>query len=208
MDVIVDGQAGFAFQGQPADALAAVGAISDYLRSQRRGIVVLRVDGTAIQPGEMEAALSGKSLDSLSRLEVESESLTGLVKASLSELEQSLPDLAAACHNLAEVFQSSTPEAGLEPFNQLARIWQNVKMREQQVCSALELDIAAVDLGGKTVAQHHEELNTYLEEAVDALRRQDMVALGDVLEYELAPRAEGELQIVELLRARANALPS
>lgn len=45
-------------------------------------------------------------------------------------------------------------------------------------------------------------MNKFLAEAVGALESGDLVLLGDLLEYELAPRAEAEVRITALLRER------
>jgi hypothetical protein len=55
------------------------------------------------------------------------------------------------------------------------------------------------------VSEHVRELNSFLDEAAQALRDGDTVLLADLLEYELSPRAELEGEIVSLLRRQAEA---
>lgn len=203
MDVIVDGSRDFRLQGEPEDALAAIAAISVYLQDKGRAIMVIKADGVNVAPDKLVDMLQGKPLAEIGSLEVESADVAGLVDGSLKELTDTLPELPKACHELASIFQGNSPEEGFEPFHKLADIWANVKTRELMVANALNLNLEELRVNGESVTALHEELNIYLQEAVVALESGDLVLLGDLLEYELAPRAEVEPQIVALLRERS-----
>jgi len=203
MDVIVDGERNFTVQGAPEDVLAVVVAASEFLHKQGRAVLSIEVDGETIGPDRLIEALKKKPLDTVKRLEITSEDIQTLVTTCLNELEEALPDLPQACHNLAEVFQGDEPETGYEPFHQLADIWRHIKVREAQVAHALNLNLDALEAKGMSFKKMHEELNTFLVEAAEALEAEDCVLLGDLLEYELAPRAEAEAEIVALLQAQA-----
>ena len=203
MDVIVDGNANFQLQGEPGDVLAAVAAVSDFLQKSGRGILTLRLDGRAIAAEDVVAELGGKPLRAARELLVESEQVTKLVDDCLSEIRDVLPDLPRACHELAAVFQGEQPEEGYEPFERLAAIWERIKAREIMAIRALGLAVDVFSVGGKPLSALHEDLNSYLMEASNALKAMDSVLLGDLLEYELAPRAETEARIVSALRDEA-----
>lgn len=203
MDVIIDGERNFQFQGEPANVLSAIGAISDFLRSKGRDMVSLSVNGLAIRSDTVDTEFAKTPASAVMVIEVRSEDTVTMVKNCLGELESVLPELPSACQSLAQVFQSETPEDGYEPFQELANLWSHIKRREFLVTRALGLDLAGTEINGRSLAEAHGELNTFLEEAAQALRDGDCVLLGDLLEYELAPRAEMELQIVALLRQHA-----
>ena len=203
MDVIVDGERNFEVQGEPADVLSVVGAISDFLRGKGRALQSLALDGKEVTPDNLVAELEGIAPDTVSVLEVQSDDVTAMVTRCLKELTENLPELPVACRGLAEVFHGEDPEQGYEPFQELARIWGFVKTREALVANALEVDLDTVAVGGMPLAEMHRELNAFLEEAAQALQDGDCVLLGDLLEYELAPRAEQEAEIVALLEERA-----
>jgi len=203
MDVKIDGVPVGTWEREPEDAIDALALIADGLRTQGRAMVSVTIDGRVLRPEEVSAELSGKSLDAVGALAVSSESVSALVAECLSDLEQVLPELPEACHRLAEVFQGDCPETGYEPFQQLAEIWSVIKERELQILSALGIDGDSLAIGGVPLAKAHEELNQFVEEAAGALQVRDCVLLGDLLEYELAPRAEAEAEIVALLREKA-----
>lgn len=203
MDVIVDGERNFEFTGEPESVLSVVAAAIEFLRERNRAIIAVTIDGQDVPADDLITALEGRTLDSVAALEVQSADVHALVNECLSSLEQALPDLPAACHSLAEVFQGEAPDEGYEPFQKLAEIWSHVKARETQIVHALDLDLEQIDVAGTPMKRIHEELNEFLHEAAEALQTNDTVLLGDLLEYELAPRAELEAQIVALLRAEA-----
>ncbi|MBL7644935.1 MAG: hypothetical protein JNK74_01980 [Candidatus Hydrogenedentes bacterium] len=201
MDVIVDGASNYNLQGTPEDVFGAVGAVADFLRGQGRSVLSVRVDGAEISPDNMAERLKGKALADVGRLEIGSELTSSLVEACLSGLQEFLPELPQVCRNLAEVFQGEKPEEGFDPFVELAEIWGHIKSRESLVANALELELGGLEVDGKTVQSIHAELNQFLEEAEQALKDGDIILLADLLEYELAPRAELEVSIVSLLQA-------
>jgi hypothetical protein len=188
---------------EPRDVLAAVAAVSDYVRTRGRAVMSLRLDGTHVTPAALADALRNKTAADVDCLEVTTEDIKSLVDNALNELEQVLPDLPDVCRRLAEVFQSEDPDAGYDPFHQLAAIWKTVKERQIQVASALDVDLNSAAVDGKPIAQHHAELNALLSEAAEGIQNGDCVTLGDLLEHELPPRAEMEARIVGMLRSRA-----
>ncbi len=202
MDVTIDGERNFRFEGEPPDMMSALVAINDFLRKNRRGMLAVRMDGANLMPDELVEAMADKPVSGVNTLEIDSEDLQMLVDSCLSEMEENLPDLPRVCHEMAEVFHGEEPTQGFEPFEQLAAIWRNIKSREMQVATALNIPLADLELEGQAVREMHEELNRFLKEAVEALKVQDCVVLGDLLEYELAPRAEAEARIVALLREK------
>jgi hypothetical protein len=201
MDVTIDGERNFQLTGDPPDVLSVVAAASDLLRAKGRAILRLRVDDETITPQDVVVRLKDLPLDRVQQILIESEDLSSLVESSLAELQKVLPELPAACRSLAELFHGDNPEEGFEPFVELAEIWGHIKTREILVADALNLNMAEMRVGADSVARMHEELNGYLEEAAGALEARDTVLLGDLLEYELAPRAERELDIVNVLQS-------
>jgi len=199
MDVIIDGARDFKLTGEPEDLMAVVAVVTEHLEAQGRSVVAVEVDGVSLHPETVEAKLAGRGLSGASEMRFESEDTVVLVRESLADLREALPDLPEACRQLAAIFQGEAPEEGYEPFQELAGIWLYVKRLEHLACTSMHLDSEVLEVAGRKVADHSRELNGFLEEAVQALRDGDTVLLGDLLEYELAPRAELEADIVAVL---------
>lgn len=203
MDVIVDGNVGYLFRNIPRNALEAVAILCNDLHASGRAMMRLCVDGNEVLPDSLHQELAEKALEDVGCIEVVTESLASLVDACLANLEQALPELPVACHSLAEVFQGEKPEEGFGPFQQLADAWMAIKEQERQVASALELNMDQLSVNGIPFSELHEGFNRFLNEAAEAISAYDYVTLGDLLEYELAPRAETESAIVATLRTHA-----
>jgi len=203
MEIIVDGNAQYPIDDQPDNLFELIVAIGQKLHEQGRSIMSVQLDDEAVSAEALLDSMKNKPLDTVQRLVITSENTRDLVYESLSEIEQSLPELPLACHELARLFQSETPDAGYEPFERLATIWGVIKERELMIANAMEMPLEELTVAGQPVKQFHDDLNGYLLEAMDALKSRDSVLLGDLLEYELAPRAEKETMIVDLLKKEA-----
>ena len=201
MEVYVDGVKESWTSEMSGTLLEIVAVLSSRLREGHRALLAVQIDGEIITPDDLRAAAGGRTVDTIQRIEIQSEPVGRLVDQSLGELDEHLPMLPQVCHKLSAVFQSETPEDGYAPFNQLAEIWHAVKVREMQLANALDIRMDDLTIGGRTLMQLTDELNDYLREAEEAMRAGDSVALGDLLAYELAPRAELETKIVGLLRS-------
>jgi len=204
-DVIVDGARDFQIQGAPKDVLAVVVAASQLLEDRGRAVLALRVDGEPVVSEALMEMLGGRPVEEVGTLEITSGDVQTLIAETLRELDDAIPELSKACRSLAEVFQSEDPECGFDPFNKLAEIWSHIKVREQRVAHALHLDLDSLSIEGRPLKAIHEELNQFLAEAAEGIEQNDCILLGDLLEYELAPRAEAEAAIVAMLRDRASA---
>lgn len=199
MEVIIDGAKGFEVPADAGNVVAVLGVVGEQLSAGGRAMVGLAVDGETLTPEQVGERLANKPLAEVGELSVTSRPLLDMVNECLAELREVVPELPVVCRELAAVFQGETPDEGFEPFQELALVWGNVKLREKLVCEALGLDAGSFEVGGQPAEAQFKELNDFLEEAVQALKDGDTVLLGDLLEYELAPRAEQEAGLVALL---------
>lgn len=207
MDVIVDGKRNVEVQGEPGDVLSVLTAATDFLHAQGRAMVSVTVDGKSLMPDQIIDELQGLDVSRVKVLEIGSEDKVIMVNNCVAELEISLPELSVACHSLAEVFYSEAPEEGFEPFQELANLWGHIKHRQILITNALGLNQQDIVVNGISLAEIQLDLNSFLEEAAQALKDGDCVLLGDLLEYELAPRAEQEASIVAVLKEHAKVHP-
>ncbi len=205
MDVVIDGDRNFGLQGEPKNVLAVLGAVEGHLRKQGRAILSIQIDGKEYAPDDLLSRTGELQVNAVSELAVQSEKIARLIADCLEELRGVLPELPTVCRSLAEIFHSDRPQEGYEPFHKLADLWFQIKKRQQLAARAMDLDLEQLEINGVSVATMHDELNGFLQEAAEALEQQDCILLGDLLEYELAPRAEQESDIVALLQERAPA---
>lgn len=208
MQLLIDGVPSAPLPSEVADVITAVATVSDELRGHGRTIVSVSVDGFDVWPEHLRGPIGTKSLGEVTTIMVVSRPIRALVEECLGDLGLAAPDLPQICRDLATVFQSDQPSDGFEPFHRLAEIWGHMKSQEMLCLSALALKPEELSIDGVSFVRHTEELNQFLREAAQALEKNDLVLLGDLLEYELAPRAETEPKILALLQQHAGSLAS
>lgn len=203
MDILIDHSERYEIPASVSgDALLALENLSDHLRERGRAILRIVRDGQPIAFDNVLTTFQGMPLSALASVEVETESVAQLVREALDELERTVPELPQLCHQLAEVFQGENPTEGYAPFEKMVAIWGVMKERQLQVSAAINIDLDTLSVRGQPMKRLHEDLNRYLVESADALCAEDCVLLGDLLEYELAPKAELEADIVAVLKER------
>lgn len=203
MDVLIDGIEGFKISGDPDNVLEVFGQINTFLKEKGLAIVSVEADGVPVTPDNLIEHFEGAAIDNIQTLRIGHEDIESMVRTCLEEMIQVLPELSVACRNLAEIFHSETPEDGYEPFQELADIWLTIKNRQRLVANIVGLELESIQVEGQDVEALVAELNGFLAEAAQALEDNDTVLLGDLLEYELAPRAEKEAEIVDALQQLA-----
>lgn len=198
MKLVVDGTV-WPVPSGARKVMEVVREVMAQLSRDGRGAVSVLINGESVLPDEIQSRWCGNLLEADTEIEVTSQSISELVHQSLTELEQLLPELPQACSMLARVFQGDEAESGFQYFDEFARLWSEIKRREQQVVNALGLDLSEVEVEGRSLSAWHETLNARLQEAIKALETRDYVLLGDLLEYELTPFAALEAKIVNAL---------
>lgn len=201
MKIIINGKEEFRVPENAKTLIDILEILIDYLSNNNLGLVKLRVNEQNVYPGESLKAIQNMEISNIHTLEITAIPILQLLQDSISELERYTPELSNICYGIAELFQSENPSEGLGPFQRLTEIWGEIKNREAVIVNSLSkyLKNQESSIVGEIV-EHHRELNQYLGEAYKALSNEDMVSLSDILQYELAPRAEKELEIVNLLR--------
>lgn len=209
MEVTLDGRRLDLDREGHAGLLPLLQRVIDTLELENRALMGVAVDGKPLDPFHLAEDAARFPLDQIGMLELTSADIHTMTGQAIESLRAHVPELPVACHSLAALFHGEHPEDGYGPFESFAEIWGFIKNQERLVVNALGLELGDIDVRGMSLVRMHEELNGFLEEAAQSLKNQDCVLLGDLLEYELAPRAEKEADIVALLAERhaAGAVP-
>jgi hypothetical protein len=173
--------------------------VDSYLSTRKRMMVSVCIDGHGLSPEELGRE-SARTVDAVQTIQVSSEPAATLADATLSEVEEHLPALSQTVKELATLFQQDKVAEGLEGCKRVTEIWMEIVARERRAAGALQLNLDELEVDGKPINEHHVELNEFLQEALQAMERSDYLLLGDLLEHELAPRLDTELEIVNELR--------
>ena len=203
MEITLDGKKQFLLQSDPGTVGAALIEINGYLQSNDRALQSIIADGRDVPAEEITPAFGRTPVSDVQLLEVISADIHDLVRESIAELAEVVPELPVACQELAQVLAGDAPEQGFTGFNQLLEIWSVLKERQTQIADSLGIELAALELEGVTLSNHEKELLDKLNTARQAMETSDFAKLADLLAYDLSALAERESSIVELLSAKA-----
>lgn len=200
MEIIINGSAGFQCVTPPSTLQDVLVQVLDYLAEHHQAMIKLKVNGQEVYPGKPLEAIQQMDAKNIYSLEITATPTHQLVKECLEDLERYTPELGDLCVEIAKVFQGERPEEGLIPFQKLTQIWSEIKAREAMIINALGRYMKEDDPILQSIHEHIDELNTVLREAYEFLEKGDFIGIGDILEYELAPQAHQEPQIVAKLK--------
>ena len=202
MEITLDGKRQFLLQSDPGTIGAALIEINEYLQVNGRALQNIIADGRDIPAEEITPAFGQTPVSDIRRLEIVSADIHTLVKESVAELAEVVPELPVACQELAQILAGDAPEQAFAGFNQLLEIWTVLKERQTQVANSLGIELAVLELEGASLSKHEEELSGVLNAARQAMESSDFAKLADLLAYDLSTLAERETSIVQLLHSK------
>jgi len=203
MEIKVDGKKHMLLRVEVSTVGEVLVEINDYLQANDRALQRIISNGRDIPAEDVPRLLGRISVADIQTLEVISADLSELVKESIDELIEIVPELPVACQELAQILAGEAPEDGFTGFNQLLQIWGALKDREAQVANSLGLEMSIQELEGTPLAKHEADLWASLGAAKEAMENSDYAKLADLLAYDLSEHAEREAGIIEVLRTQA-----
>jgi len=203
MKLIVDGEEAGLDLEEARDLGAILHELDTRLREEGRLVCEVRCDGTAVSPDDVAGTLQRAATDSVGTLEIVTTPTAPVLQSIVHGMETAVPELPVICMELARIFHSGEAAQGYEPFNTFAEHWEEIKRLQIQALNVLHRNPADVRVGDRSLEELHNELNSHLQACVDALAKQDTIALGDILQHDLAPLAEKEAELVGWLKAEA-----
>lgn len=203
MEITVDGKRQFLLQSDPGTVGAALIEINEYLQANGRALQNIIADGRDLPAEKITPAFGQTPVSDIRRLEIVSADIRTLVKESIAELAEVVPELPVACQELAQILAGDAPEQAFAGFNQLLEIWSVLKERQTQVANSLGIELTVLELKGASLSKHEEELSAVLNTARQAMESSDFAKLADLLAYDLSTLAERESDIVQLLLSKA-----
>jgi hypothetical protein len=138
-------------------------------------------------------AILGDLRRSVGDLLLEAQDPPAALRRAAGELERTIRELG----EVSLLLQTGKDRQAMESivrfsdlFRRLIRIFSRLQERGQ-------MDLERLEVEGKDLKAFTTELNGILRELVQAFQNQDSVLLGDLLEYEVAPRLDGLRRFVE-----------
>ena len=116
-----------------------------------------------------------------------------------SELRQSAEDLSASLQEIGDVavlLQTGNDREALSHLVSFADLLQKVIRLVRYIGDQSIIDINSLRIEGETLIRFGSALNDLLNELTDAMEHGDTVLIGDILEYEIAPKLEALITVI------------
>jgi len=165
-------------------------------------IIDIKVDGQQISLGERDA-LQQKTLDSIEKVELMIENKLQLVLYALSEAKSLLPQFSSNLSEVSELLMAGQKHKAMAIFGDSLVTWRKVINYLKTAALSYQLNFNKIMLGEKTIEEKNYELLHVLQEIKKAMEKEDIVSLGDLIEYELIDKVNEQTKIIEELETIA-----
>ena len=175
--------------------------VQDWARNQGLVITSFELDGEVLTL-ERQRDLAAAGLDGWGELHVSTCLPERLAADTLQGLDDMLDRLERNHRAAGEEIQRGRREEGLRGLADGIEGWQLLQHTLGQILALLGLDPGATEAAGEPLARRIARLSGVLRDTDEAVTSSDYVALGDLLEYELAPMVTDWRAVVRDLIAR------
>ncbi len=204
MEIYLDGARQLTLQSNIATVGAALVELNAWLQRNGRALQRISIDGREIPAEDLTLDIGNIPAANVKRLDVASARVVDLVAEALQEVEEVLPEMPVACQTLAQILGGENPDEALDSLTQVLAIWAALVERRRQIADALALDLTALELSGRTLAERDLSLCETLARIKSARETRDFAALTDLIAYDLFEFAESEAETFALLRAQCS----
>jgi hypothetical protein len=167
--------------------------------SERNEIALgLVLNGEPVSP-DQEASQRERELMPDDAIDFQVQNASAVLTAALEQTRDGLPALEEKLGQVAVALQGGSRQEAFSLFGECLTHWRQVIHLLQATQAFLNYDPAEVKIEGRTIQNINEELLTALQETKRAMEQGDLVALSDLLEYELAAKLREERTLLDQL---------
>jgi hypothetical protein len=144
-----------------------------------------------------------KVLDILSTIHTYTDALILESRDPLEALHKTGEQLKTSIKEISEVsilLQTGKDKKAMDVCITFSTVFQNFVRIFLQVKNRNIMSFNGINIAGTTLEAYYNELNGFLRELSEAFTINDSVLIGDLLEYEIAPRLEELIHFIEILQ--------
>lgn len=170
----------------------------DRVRSEHLGdrlIVSVAVDGETLSDDQLQVQLGAPVSDGV-QIDLETGERGPLVCDALRGLAQEFHNAIATNQQLVDRLNAGQIAEGVRGVADIVQLWQMCHRTIGQCSGLLETDLTQLVTDGATLDSRLQTLIEKLGELREALEAQDIVLLGDIVQYELTPLCETWHQVL------------
>jgi len=159
------------------------------------------ITGVSIDGNPMEDPLEAEHLDisEVAEIHVSTEHRTEICKAILREVKERFDPLQESLQTTAERLAEGSSNEGLMELAGSFDVWDAVRQGIFTVVALMGLEVEAMTVADRSYMDEDAELVELLQQIRDAISSNDLVSVGDLAEYELAPHVDTMRELVNIL---------
>jgi hypothetical protein len=161
-------------------------------------IIECKVDGEVVSLTEKDKCIK-RSLDSIGTIELILENKARKAVETLSEVEKIYPKLISECNEVSNYLLSGQKHKAMTVFSKCLNSWRKIINFLNIIEGAFGLKYSEIDVNGKKIDTATHELYDLLNEIKKAIQNDDVVTIGDLIEYELKAKIDEQKKIVAAL---------
>lgn len=170
-----------------------LGSLESECEKNSMTITSIAVDGEIVSPANLDV-LFNKSPDDISTIELKTMNGDDIIDV-LHRIGERMAAQVTALTEIPVLLQTGDDPRVLEIIHGFAQDFESLCQSLPLVKTITDKDISTAQIDGIPLEQYPAELTPLLGELVEAMKSNDTVLIGDISEYELAPKVK-ELAIV------------
>ena len=159
-------------------------------------IMEIEVDGEIV-PLEERQKYESRPLENIKRVNLVVEGKLQMSLFALAEAKRMLPEFSVKLSEVSGLLMAGQKNKAMTIFANSLDTWRKIISYLKTVRVAYKLDLTNVTYDGKNIEDKNTELLKSLQEIKVALEKEDVVALSDLLEYELISQIDEQVKIIE-----------
>jgi hypothetical protein len=173
-------------------------AVQEAAAEKNEVVIGVVLNGMRLGPEE-QVTQADRELLSDDEAAFEVQDASAVLSAALEQTRDSLPQLQEKLIRVAAALQSGARQEAFSLFSDCLTHWRQVILLLQVSQACLGYDPEQIEIDGHSVVELNGELLTLLQQAKEAMEQGDLVALSDLLEYELVTKIRQEHVLLDRL---------
>jgi hypothetical protein len=139
-------------------------------------------------------------IETINKIELRVENKTIRVLESLDEIERLFPIIINSFGEVADTLIAGQKNKALTAFSESLGNWRKIINFLRVIEAAYKLNFELIEVNGRTIDKINSELYDLLSEIKKAIENEDLVSIGDLIEYELKDTLKEQQSIIGSLK--------
>jgi len=140
------------------------------------------------------------SVEKIDKIELRVENKTTRVIESLDEIERLFPIIINSFTEVSDTLIAGQKHKALTAFTQSLGNWRKIINFLRVIEASYKLDFDTIEINGRKVDDLNTDLFNILNEIKKAIENEDLVTIGDLVEYELKDKLEEQKSVITILK--------